>query len=135
MPILTRLVNQVLSKRLSAIDFFRKNPHMVQQRQFEYLVRTLSHTLYGKQYNVGREMTFLEFQKRLPVVTYDELSPFIERDRRGEPGVLWDTPVRWFAKSSGTTADKSKFIPVTSTYLHHCHFRGPKDVLALFTRN
>ena len=135
MPILTRLVNQVLSKRLSAIDFFRKNPHMVQQRQFEYLVRTLSHTLYGKQYNVGREMTFLEFQKRLPVVTYDELSPFIERGRRGEPGVLWDTPVRWFAKSSGTTADKSKFIPVTSTYLHHCHFRGPKDVLALFTRN
>lgn len=76
-----------------------------------------------------------EFQERVPLQTYDDIKPWVEKLRQGEKNILWPGETRWFAKSSGTTSDKSKFIPVTKESLEDCHFRGGKDVLALYMRN
>jgi len=70
----------------------------------------------------------------LPLQTYDDVKPHIDRIRNGEQNILWHSPIIWFAKSSGTTADKSKFIPVSRESLKSCHFRGGKDVLAIYAR-
>ena len=77
-------------------------------------------------------MSYETFKSRVPVKTYDEIRPFIDRLRKGEKDLLWPGEVKWFAKSSGTTSDRSKFIPVTSNALEDCHYRGGKDILAFY---
>ena len=73
-----------------------------------------------------------KFKEAVPISEYEDLKPFIDRLFEGEEQVLWNTPVRWFAKSSGTTSDKSKFIPITEESLEDCHYQAAKDVLALY---
>ena len=72
------------------------------------------------------------FKEAVPVHEYDDMKPYIERIMNGEQNVLWNTPIYWFAKSSGTTSDKSKFIPVSDESLEDCHFKAAKDVLTLY---
>jgi hypothetical protein len=73
-----------------------------------------------------------DFKKAIPIHTYDDLKPYIERLMHGEQNLLWNTPVYWFAKSSGTTSDKSKFIPITQESLTDCHYQAVKDVLSMY---
>ena len=75
-----------------------------------------------------------DFQQRVPISTYEDIKPYINRLREGEQNLLWPTEIKWFAKSSGTTSDKSKFIPVSNEALEDCHFRGGKDVIAFYTK-
>ena len=92
-------------------------------------------TEWGKKHNYSEISTVKDFQQAVPLQTYEDVKPYVNRLREGEKNLLWSGEVKWFAKSSGTTSDKSKFIPVTKDALEDCHLRGPKDVFALYIRN
>ena len=135
MQFINSLVTWLNFKRLYQIDLFKKFPFDVQRESLIKLVDKAKNTEYGKQYDFGSIKSIEDFQKRVPVQNYDGLKPYIERLLKGEQNILWPSEIRWFAKSSGTTSDKSKFIPVSSEALEDCHFRGGKDILALNTTN
>jgi len=99
------------------------------------LLQKAKGTAWGQKHDFASINDVTIFQERLPVQTYDDLKPIIQRLRDGEKNILWPGEIKWFAKSSGTTSDKSKFIPVTSEALEECHFRGGKDVLVLYSAN
>jgi hypothetical protein len=128
--------NSVLSwfmkKRVHQIDLFRKYPHEVQREWFERLIEEGCDTAFGREHDFESIQSIDDFKQRVPVRNYDAFKPYIDRLRDGEQGVLWPSKVKWFAKSSGTTSDKSKFIPVTVEALEDCHYKGGKDLLALY---
>lgn len=125
----------VMKKRIHQIDLFRKYPHDVQTELFSTLTNTAKSTEWGKQYGFADGLSVQEFQERVPISTYENLYPHIERVMRGEQNVLWPSKVEWFAKSSGTTNARSKFIPVTPEALEECHYKGGKDMLSIYTNN
>lgn len=122
-------------RRVSQIDFFKQNPEEVQQEMLFSLLKKASNTVIGKEYDFNSILSVSTFQERVPVQDYDGVLPYIVRLRQGEKNLLWPGEVKWFAKSSGTTSSKSKFIPVTKESLEDCHFRGGKDVLAIYNEN
>lgn len=132
MPLLNSILNWVNTKRLYSIDLFRKYPFEVQRDVLFELLKQGSKTEYGARYGFDDIRTIEEFQKRVPLVDYETIKPYIERLRQGEEKLLWPTDIKWFAKSSGTTQSKSKFIPVSNEALEDCHFRGARDVLAIY---
>ncbi|MEN8156392.1 MAG: GH3 auxin-responsive promoter family protein [Bacteroidota bacterium] len=134
MPILNSIISWVNVKRLHQVDLFKKYPFDVQQEVFTRLVDQASRTTWGIQYGYDSIYSIEEYQRRVPISTYDDVKPYINRLREGEQNLLWPTEIKWFAKSSGTTSDKSKFIPVSNEALEDCHFRGGKDVMAFYTR-
>jgi len=134
MPLLNSIISWVNVKRLHQVDLFTKYPFDVQQEVFQKLLEQAARTTWGIQYGYDSISSISEYQQRVPVSTYDDLLPYINRLRDGEQNLLWPTEIKWFAKSSGTTADKSKFIPVSFEALEECHFRGGKDVIAFYTR-
>src|SRR5690606_15603481 len=93
------------------------------------------YTVLGKQYGCSSIKSYAAFAEAVPVATYEELQPYSERARKGEPNIFWNTPIKWFAKSSGTTDAKSKFIPVSNEALEDCHFKAGKDMLCLYLNN
>ena len=121
-----------LKHRVNQVHAFMERPHEVQQRWFDYLVQKGYPTVWGKKYGYERGMTLNQFRERVPISTYEELYPWIERAFHGETDVLWPGKLNWFAKSSGTTNDKSKFVPVTEETLEDCHFKAGQDMLALY---
>ena len=100
-----------------------------------HLVGRASNTEYGRKHAFSEINNYEQFVKCVPVNSYEELKESIDRMRHGESDVLWPGRVKWFAKSSGTTNDKSKFIPVTDEGLHHIHYAGAFDTVALYLRN
>ena len=133
MPFIPAVIKWVNTKRLSQIDLFRRYPVETQQ---EVLTRLLSHsknTLWGIQHGYSDIMTHDQFSRNVPLQDYDDLLPYVDRLRAGEKNLLWPGEVKWFAKSSGTTSSKSKFIPITEQSLERTHFRGAKDTLILYT--
>lgn len=120
--------------RQSAIDNFMHNPIDTQQQVFNQLVGSAQFTEYGKKYKFEQIDSISDFQKAIPINDYETLKPYIQRIFEGNQNILWPSPITWFAKSSGTTSDKSKFIPVSKESLDDTHFRGSKDVLALYMR-
>lgn len=131
MPILTKIVSSLLSARLRAIDRFKRNPIEVQHNQFVKLVQNLAATPYGVACNIEAKSSLADFQKNIPVNEYDNLRPTIEEMVADGQNRLWTSPARWYAKSSGTTSERSKFIPISSESLYNCHYRGTRDVVAL----
>jgi hypothetical protein len=135
MPIIPNIVGLFNARRLSQIDLFRKAPMEVQESMFFSLIEQAQNTEWGRQYDYGNIRKIHQFQERVPVQGYEGFKPYIERLRKGEEDLLWPGVTRWFAKSSGTTSSKSKFIPVTKMALESCHFRGGRDVMALYNDN
>jgi hypothetical protein len=135
MQFINSLVTWLNFKRLYQIDLFKKFPFDVQRETLIKLVDKAKNTVYGKQYDFSSIKSIEEFQQRVPIKDYNGLKPYIERLLKGEQNILWPSEIRWFAKSSGTTNDKSKFIPVSREALEDCHFRGGKDILAVYTAN
>mgnify|MGYP006278131569 CR=1 FL=1 len=133
------LINSVLSwlmkKRFHQIELFMKYPHEVQLEVFKKLVSNAADTEWGKKFDYRSISTVGEYKNRVPVNDYDDLKPYINRLRKGEQNLLWNTEVKWFAKSSGTTADKSKYIPVSTEALEECHYKGGKDMLSIYCNN
>lgn len=117
------------------IELFMKYPYEVQQEWFNRLIDSGRETEFGEQHGFGDVQSYSDFIRNVPVQTYDTLKPWIERTRQGEQHLLWPTEVKWFARSSGTTNDKSKLIPVTEESLTDCHFRAGKDMITLYCSN
>ncbi|MFZ4548400.1 MAG: GH3 auxin-responsive promoter family protein [Bacteroidales bacterium] len=135
MTLFNSVISWFIRKRIHQIELFMKYPHEVQEEWFENLLHTASDTEWGLKYDYKSIHTFEEYRKRVPISDYNDLKPFIDRLRQGENNILWPTEVKWFAKSSGTTNDKSKFIPVTSEALEECHMKGGKDLLSIYCNN
>lgn len=133
MAIIPSIINWLNTKRLHEIDLFRRFPCEVQEEQILDMISKAQDTEFGKEYNFSEIKTIEQFQRNVPITNYEGLKPYVDKHREGEKDVLWPGEIRWFAKSSGTTSDKSKFIPVSRTALDDCHFRGGKDALALYT--
>lgn len=120
--------------RQSAIDNFTHNPIDTQQQVFHQLIGSAQFTEYGKKYRFEDFNSTNDFKKSVPINDYETLKPYIQRILEGNQNILWPSPIKWFAKSSGTTSDKSKFIPVSKESLDDNHYRGARDVLALYLR-
>ncbi|MBZ0098293.1 MAG: GH3 auxin-responsive promoter family protein, partial [Taibaiella sp.] len=120
--------------RNSAIDNFMLNPIDTQKQVFNHIVGSAQFTEYGKKYGFEHINSISEFKKQVPVNDYDSLKPYIERILQGEQNLLWPSHISWFAKSSGTTSDKSKFIPISKESLDDNHFKAGKDVFAMYLR-
>ncbi|RYU78725.1 GH3 auxin-responsive promoter family protein [Hymenobacter persicinus] len=127
------ILTWAVQRRLTSIDHFRQHPHEVQQRVLRDLLLKARDTEWGRRYGFADAPSPREFAQRLPVRSYEELYPALERVLRGEADVLWPGRVLWFAKSSGTTNARSKFIPVTHDSLHDCHYRAGRDMTATAT--
>ena len=121
-----------LKKRVQSIAQVMENGSEVQMESFGQLLGQLRKTSFGKSHGADSIKDLDSFRERIPIHSYDDLKPYIERTMKGEQKVLWPGEIRWFAKSSGTTSDKSKFIPVSFDALNDCQFRGSRDVLALY---
>ena len=111
------------------------NPQRVQMQWLRHLLKAASWTEWGKAHQFARIHSWEDYATRVPLQEYEDVKPFINRMMHGEKDVLWSGRVKWFSKSSGTTSDKSKFIPVTSHNLKYCHLRGSWDTMALFYHN
>ena len=133
MPLLSSIISWMSAKRVSEIELFKKYPNEVQYETFAKLLSFAKNTEWGRNYEFSSIKTISEFKNRVPLQDYDSLKAYIERTRLGEQNILWPTEIKWFAKSSGTTSDKSKFIPVSKESIEDCHFKGGKDILALYT--
>ncbi|MBR9918994.1 GH3 auxin-responsive promoter family protein [bacterium] len=124
-----------LRKRIPAIEHCMEHPAEVQEQTFKHLLGQLKKTRFGYEHHIQDVNSYREFKERIPIRNYDELKPYIEQVMKGEQKVLWPGDIKWFAKSSGTTSDKSKFIPVSYDALNDCQFRGSRDVLAYYYHN
>lgn len=133
MKLVNRLLQLYFAPRLRKIEHFKQHPHEVQQEQYARLVKAGEQTAFGREYGIYRGMPYAEFRKRVPVMEYKDLAPWVERIQKGEKNVTWNSPVGWFCKSSGTTEGASKYIPLTKRGLRDSHMRGPLDVTAIYT--
>jgi hypothetical protein len=125
----------LIKKRVHQIELFRKFPLEVQQETFDRLVSNASQTEFGKKYKFGHIDAYAQFRDQVPLQHYEDVKPWVDRLMAGEQNLLWPTETKWFAKSSGTTSDRSKLIPVTREALEDCHQKGGKDLLALYYSN
>ncbi len=134
MSLISPALKGYMMLRNSAIDNFMLNPIDTQKQVFNHIVGSAQFTEYGKKYGFEHINSISEFKKNVPVNDYDSLKPYIERILQGEQNLLWPSQISWFAKSSGTTSDKSKFIPISKESLDDNHFKAGKDVFALYFR-
>lgn len=132
MPILNSIAYWLMKKRMHQIELFMKYPHDVQNECLMKLLDSAKNTEWGKKYGYSDIFTAEQFKEQVPIQDYEGLKPYIERVRRGEQNILWPTEIKWFAKSAGTTNDKSKFIPVSHETLEECHFKGGKDMVSIY---
>lgn len=134
-PIVNSIASWFLKKRFHQIELFIKYPNEVQNELLFSLLKIAKDTEIGKQYDFASIKTYAEFKDRIPVVNYEAFQPLIERSRNGEQNIFWPKPIKWFAKSSGTTNAKSKFIPVSTESLEDCHYAASKDLLCMYLNN
>lgn len=134
-PIVNSIASWFLKKRFHQIELFLKYPNEVQQELLLQLINKAKDTEIGKQYGFESITDYKTFAERVPISTYEEYQQNIERSRLGENNIFWPQPIKWFAKSSGTTNAKSKFIPVSEDSLEDCHYAASKDLLCMYLNN
>ena len=135
MAILNSLFTWIMKKRIHQIELFMKYPHDVQEEWFQNLISTAEATEWGKKYDYKSILTPEEYKNRVPISDYDDIKGYVDRMIKGEQNILWPSDIKWFAKSSGTTSDRSKFIPVSMEALEECHYQGGKDMLSIYCHN
>ncbi len=134
-PLFNSIASWLLKKRYHQIELFLKYPGEVQEEVLHQLLEIAEDTEIGKKYDFESIANYETFSQRVPIVSYEEIEPLIERTRKGEQNIFWPTSIKWFAKSSGTTNAKSKFIPVSTEALEDCHYKSGKDLLCLYLNN
>ena len=134
-PIVNSIASWFLKKRFHQIELFLKYPIEVQEELLHNLIQKAKYTEFGKKYDFESIKSYREFANRIPITTYEECEKLIERSRRGESNIFWPNSIKWFAKSSGTTNSKSKFIPVSNDSLEDCHYAASKDLLCMYLNN
>lgn len=135
LSLINSIASWFLKKRIHQIELFLKFPNEVQNELLLSLIHKAKNTEVGKNYDFSSITSYEEFCVRVPILTYEEFEPMIQRARMGESNVFWPEPIKWFAKSSGTTNAKSKFIPVSTDALENCHYKAGKDMLCLYLNN
>jgi len=130
MPV-NALISFLIKKRLQQIDLFCEHPVAAQLEVFHSLIQSARYTEWGRKYDHSTIHDPDTFRDRVPVQHYEDIKPYVARLRKGEQNLLWPTDIRWFAKSSGTTGDRSKYIPVSREALEDCHYKAGKDLIAL----
>ena len=130
----TKLIGKLFVSRQKEIDLYAKQAEAIQEQVFRKLIQTAAATEWGAKYNYANIRTYDDF-KHVPIQQYDDIKGYVDRMRHGEKNILWPGQVVWYAKSSGTTNDKSKFIPVSKDGLHHIHYQGGTDAVALYLRS
>jgi hypothetical protein len=134
MDILTKIVSQRMLPRRREIERYAQHTDEIQHTQWKSLLHKARNTEWGRKFDFGSIRTYADFAGRLPLQTYDDIKPYVLRMINGEKNILWPSHVRWYAKSSGTTNDKSKFIPMTRE-IRNAQYRGGFDCVALYLRN
>lgn len=134
-PLVNSVASWFLKKRFHQIDLFLKYPHEVQNELLLSLISYAKQTEIGMAYDFKSIKTYRDFTERVPISTYEDYHTIIERNRKGEQNLFWPKPIKWFAKSSGTTNSKSKFIPVSTASLEDCHYAAGKDLLSMYLHN
>lgn len=129
------VINWFIKQRIPQIENFIENPIDTQQGVLFSLLLSAENTQYGQRYGFKDISNYNDFREKVPIVTYEEIEPYIEKARRGERDVLWRGSTKQFAKSSGTTNAKSKFIPITTESLEQCHYKAGKDLIAIYANN
>ena len=129
------IFNLYFSRRQHCHDRYAEHGDTIQKEQLNYLLHTARNTEIGKRYSFSDIKSYSDFASRIPVIDYEGIKPYVDRMLRGENNLIWPSKIKWFAKSSGTTNDKSKFIPVSSECLKKCHYQGGFDVVATYFRN
>jgi hypothetical protein len=135
MQLFNRSVQKLFTLRYRRYEYFSKYPIEQQEEVLKMLLKRARKTEWGKQYGFGKIRTSSDFALQVPLTDYEVLKGPIERMIAGEKNILWPGRVKWFAKSSGTTNDKSKFIPISEESLKKCHYRSSIDVFAHYIRN
>lgn len=135
MALINSIASWLMVKRIHQIELFMKYPSQVQEEWFLKLIESGQETEFGKLHEFDSIKNIEQFRREVPLQSYETLNPWIERLRHGEQFLLWPTEVKWFAKSSGTTGAKSKFIPVTEESLYDSHYKGGKDMISLYCHN
>ena len=135
LPLVNSIASWFLKKRIHQIELFIKYPNEVQEELLFDLLKKARNTEIGKLYDFKSIGSYQEFSNRVPVVNYEKIEPLITRSRKGERNIFWPSDIKWFAKSSGTTNAKSKFIPVSNESLEDCHYAGTKDLLCTYLNN
>ncbi len=134
-PLFNSVASWFLKKRINQIELFKKFPNEVQQEVLRKLMVYNIDTEIGKKFDFKSIKSYKDFSNRVDSVSYEDISDDIERVRKGEQNIFWNTPIKWFAKSSGTTNAKSKFIPISYESLDDCHYKAGKDMLSLYFNN
>ncbi|TVZ56813.1 GH3 auxin-responsive promoter [Lutibacter sp. Hel_I_33_5] len=134
-PFINSIISWFLKKRKHQIELFLKYPMDVQEELLLKLLNSAKNTEFGTNCNFSSIESYKEFAKNVPIQQYESIEPLIERCRKGEQNLFWASDIRWFAKSSGTTNAKSKFIPVSDEALEYCHMKAGKDMLCLYINN
>ncbi|MDB4239774.1 GH3 auxin-responsive promoter family protein, partial [Flavobacteriaceae bacterium] len=122
-------------KRMHQIELFKKYPLEVQNEVLISLLKNAKNTEFGIKYNFNSINNYSSFSKNIPLTDYESFFKYIERSIKGESNIFWNSPIKWYAQSSGTTNSKSKFIPVSKESLEECHYKAGKDVLCLYVNN
>ena len=129
------VVNWFIRQRIDQIQNFMDHPIETQKGVLFSQLYHAENTDYGKIYGFSSISTYEDFRRNVPIVSYEDFEPFIEQARRGKPDIFWPGYIRKFAKSSGTTNAKSKFIPISTESLEDCHFKAGKDLLSIYVNN
>ena len=135
LPLINSIASWILKQRIHQIELFIKYPMEVQEELLFGLLKSAENTVLGKKYDYNSIKNYQTFNERIPVSTYEELEPFIEQTRQGAQNIFWNSTIKYFAKSSGTTNAKSKFIPVSSEALENNHYKASKDLLCMYLNN
>lgn len=135
MKLLSPAISRLARIRHWRIEQWATDPISAQREVLQDLITHGQYTEFGRKYGFNQLFNIRKFKETVPIHEYEDLKPYIERIMQGEENVLWNTPVNWFAKSSGTTSEKSKFIPITKESLEDCHFQSAKDVLTMYYNN
>ncbi len=134
-PLKNDILSTLLKRRIKQINMISENPLKAQKNTFHKLINQGKKTKFGSDHSFKDIDNYHSFIDNIPVRTYEEIFPYIEEIRAGKEHILWPGKINLFAKSSGTTNAKSKFIPLSNETLHNCHFKGGKDMLALYLKN
>ena len=135
LPLINSIASWILKKRIHQIELFMKYPMEVQEEILFGLLKSAENTVLGKKYDYQSIKNYQTFNERIPVSTYEDLEPIISQTRQGAQNIFWNSSIKYFAKSSGTTNAKSKFIPVSSEALEHNHYKASKDLLCMYLNN
>ena len=134
MSLVNSYLRWVFQKKYDVVKHFSDNAFTDQQAIFKYLINKAANTEWGKAHHYNKISDFKDYQN-VPINDYEAIKPYIERTMKGEQNILWPTEISWFAKSSGTTSDKSKFIPVSKEGLDDNHYKGGKHLIAVYCNN